>query len=50
VITAVDTSVIVAIFKQESLSDRWLHTLNTAAAAGSVVICEVVYAEVAAFF
>lgn len=49
-ITAVDTSVILAIFKQESLSELWLRNLNAAAAAGSVVISEVVYAEVAAFF
>jgi predicted nucleic acid-binding protein len=49
-ITAVDTSVILAIFKNESRSELWLHTLKLAAAAGSVVISEVVYAEVAAFF
>ena len=49
-ITAVDSSVIFAIFKQEPLADYWLQKLTMATAAGGLVISEVVYAEVAAFF
>ncbi len=48
--TAVDTSVILAIFKQEPSAEAWLLRLATAAQNGPLVISEVVYAELAAFF
>ena len=49
-ITALDTSVLFAIFKPEPNGDAWLRMLETAASAGPIVICEIVYAELAASF
>lgn len=49
-ITAVDTSAIVAIFKNEGSAEGWLLCLAEAARTGPLVISEVVYAELAAFF
>lgn len=49
-ITAVDTSALLAIFKPESNGDAWLSVLETAAATGPLVISEIVYAELAASF
>ena len=49
-ITAVDTSALLAIFKPESNGDAWLSVLETAAASGPLVISEIVYAELAASF
>lgn len=49
-ITAVDTSVLLAIFKPEPNANEWLSALETAAASGPLVICEIVYAELAASF
>ncbi len=49
-ITALNTSVLFAIFKPEPNGDAWLSTLETAASAGPIVICEIVYAELAASF
>jgi predicted nucleic acid-binding protein len=50
VITAVDTSVLLAIFKPETNADAWLTSLATAAASGPLVVCEIVYAELSAAF
>ena len=49
-ITAVDTSALLAIFKPECNGDAWLSVLETAAASGPLVISEIVYAELAASF
>ena len=49
-ITAVDTSAILAIFKQEPRAEAWLLLLAAAARSGPLVISEVVFAELAAFF
>jgi predicted nucleic acid-binding protein len=49
-ITAVDTSAILAIFKREASAEGWLLRLAEAARSGPLVISEVVYAELAAFF
>lgn len=49
-ITAVDTSAILAIFKQEPDAEAWLLRLATAAQTGPLVISEVVFAELAACF
>lgn len=49
-ITAVDTSAILSIFKTDADAERWLLTLEAAARQGPLVISEVVYAELAACF
>ena len=49
-ITAVDTSALLAVFKPEFNGDAWLSMLETAAASGPLVIAEIVYAELAASF
>lgn len=49
-ITAVDTSAILAIFKGEATAEAWLRRLAHAARSGPLVICEVVLAELASFF
>lgn len=49
-ITAVDTSAILAIFKREASAEAWLLCLAAAARKGPLVISEVVFAELAAFF
>ena len=49
-ITAVDSSVVLAIFMQEANAERWLHSLSMASLAGGLVMSEVAYAEIAAFF
>jgi predicted nucleic acid-binding protein len=48
--TAVDTSVLVAIFNAEPTGEDWLKTVITARREGQLVICEVVYGEVARGF
>lgn len=47
---AVDTSVLLAIFKGEPSGEKWLDILQSAAASGAVVVSSVVYAEVRSFF
>jgi len=47
---AVDTSVLLAIFKGEADGERWLETLQSAAEAAALVISSVVMAEVRSFF
>lgn len=49
-ITAVDSSVLLAIFNAEAGADRWLETLVGARREGRLVICEIVYAEIAPAF
>ena len=49
-ITAVDSSVVFAIFKREAKAEQWLRTLSAASVAGGLVVSEVAYAEIAAFF
>ncbi len=44
-ITAVDTSVLVAISKQEIRGKEWKECLKSAARQGSLIICPVVFAE-----
>jgi predicted nucleic acid-binding protein len=47
---AVDTSVLLAIFKGESTGERWLECLQTAAEAASLLVSSVVFAEIRSFF
>ena len=47
---AVDTSVLLAIFKGESRGELWLETLQSAAEAASLLLSSVVLAEVRSFF
>ncbi|MBI4862395.1 MAG: type II toxin-antitoxin system VapC family toxin [Candidatus Riflebacteria bacterium] len=49
-IVAIDSSVLLAIFNAEPGADAWLNALITARRAGKLVLCEVVYAEVAPAF
>ena len=48
--TAIDTSVLLAIVNAESQGSRWLDTLVQARREGLLVICDVVYAELAPAF
>jgi predicted nucleic acid-binding protein len=48
--TAVDSSVLLAIFNDEPGGQSWLDVLMQARREGPLVICDVVYAEVAAAF
>jgi predicted nucleic acid-binding protein len=47
---AVDTSVLLAIFKGEPRGELWLETLQSAAEAASLLLSSVVFAEVRSFF
>lgn len=47
---AVDTSVLLAIFKGESIGERWLECLQSAAEAASLLVSSVVFAEIRSFF
>lgn len=50
-ITAVDTSVLLDVFlPDESFADASAHRLKRAYDAGAIVICDLVYAELAAWF
>lgn len=49
-ITAVDSSVLIAIVQGEPGAADWVRTLASARSMGRLVCCEVVYAEVAAGF
>lgn len=46
-ITAIDSSVLWAIVKDESTSQGWLDLLARQASEGSLVICPIVFAELA---
>lgn len=46
-ITAVDSSVLWAILKQEPGHDKWLRALLSAASDGPLILCPVVFAELA---
>lgn len=48
--TAVDTSVLLAVFKREEGHEAWLDRMAECAAAAPLVACEVVWAEVGGFF
>jgi len=50
VTTAVDTSVLAAIYKGEANGDAWLSLLEEQGEAGELVVCGVVVAELSAFF
>ncbi|MBV9658261.1 MAG: type II toxin-antitoxin system VapC family toxin [Verrucomicrobia bacterium] len=47
---AVDTSVLLAIFKGEPRDELWLETLQSAAEAASLLVSSIVLAEVRLFF
>lgn len=49
-ITAVDSSVLLAIFNAESEGERWLNALIQARREGRLILCEIVYAEIAPAF
>jgi uncharacterized protein with PIN domain len=46
-ITAVDSSVLWAIIKQESGHESWLEALSKAASEGPLIICPIAFAELA---
>jgi predicted nucleic acid-binding protein len=48
--TALDSSVLLAIFNGEDGAERWLDALIEARREGQLVLCEVVYAEIAPAF
>jgi hypothetical protein len=50
VTTAVDSSVLLAIFKREAGYDAWIDRMAERSAEGPLVACEVVWAEVGGFF
>jgi predicted nucleic acid-binding protein len=47
---AVDTSVLLAIFKGEPKGERWLECLQSASEAAALLLSSVAYAEVRSFF
>jgi predicted nucleic acid-binding protein len=47
---ALDSSVLHAIFNQESGAEKWLETLIRARRQGQLVVCEVVFAELSPAF
>ena len=47
---AVDTSVLLAIFKRESKGEEWLECLLSAAETAALLVSSVVFAEVRSFF
>ncbi len=47
---AIDTSVLLAIFKGEARGELWLETLQSAAEAASLLVSSIVLAEVRSFF
>jgi predicted nucleic acid-binding protein len=49
-ITAVDTSVLIAIAKGEANAGRWADVLARAGGEGDVIVCDVVAAELFALF
>jgi predicted nucleic acid-binding protein len=49
-VTAVDSSVLIAIGKGEDESMAWLNLLEAQRSAGRLIVCEVVVAETAALF
>ncbi len=48
--TAIDSSVLLAIFNGEPGAEKWLEALIEARREGRLVLCEVVYAEIAPAF
>ena len=48
--TAIDSSVLLAIFNDEPDGGRWLDALMRARREGPLIICDIVYAEVAPSF
>jgi len=48
--TAIDTSVLLVIFNGEPDARRWVNALIEARREGQLVVCDVVYAELAAAF
>lgn len=49
-ITAIDSSVLFCIFKGEPQADRWVDLMIRQAAKGRIVACEIVLAELGAYF
>ncbi len=49
-ITAIDSSVLLAIFNAEPDGGRWLDALIQARREGPLILCDIVYAEVAPAF
>jgi len=49
-ITAIDSSVLLAIFNAEPDGKRWLEVLIQARREGRLILCEIVYAEIAPAF
>lgn len=49
-VTAVDSSVLIALDKREPDSEEWFELLLSARSAGQLVVCDVVVAEVSSLF
>ena len=49
-VTAVDSSVLIAIDKREPAGEEWLELLHQARGLGRLVVCDVVVAEVSSLF
>lgn len=49
-ITAIDSSVLLAIFNEEPDGPGWIETLIHARREGRLIICQIVYAEIAPAF
>jgi predicted nucleic acid-binding protein len=47
---ALDSSVLLTIFNQEPAAEEWMEALIRARRAGQLVLCEIVYAELAPAF
>ena len=47
-ITAIDTSVLISLYKGEAGSEAWLEVLRAQSKLGRLIVCEVVVAEFAA--
>ncbi len=47
-ITAVDSSALIAVYKGETIGAAWLDLLQVLGNAGQLTVCEVVFAEIAA--
>jgi predicted nucleic acid-binding protein len=48
--TAIDSSVLLAIFNEEPGAEKWLDTLVNARREGNLVVCEVVFSELVPAF
>lgn len=48
--TAIDSSVLLSVFNQEASSEGWMRVLIQARREGQLIVCEIVYGELAPAF